>query len=1293
VVKYFELRCRSAFSFLSSASLPEDLVGRAAELDYPALALGDRDGVYGAPRFHQAAQRAGLRALVGCELTIRQVARLLGRYVVREESPFSQPNNPTTNNPTTCSVFLLVATRTGYQNLCRLITQTKLRAPKGESIATWEDLEGHTDGLICLAGGADGPVTQVIGSSGCYIVRNESTPFPPNNPTTNNLTTVEAVVAQLQRLFPNRLYLDLQRHLDADEERLNRTLVDIARHFGIPLVATNDVRHARPSGRQLLDVLTCIRHTTTLDAAGRGLLTNAERHLKPPAAMAALFRDHPEAIRNTQRIAEQCEFTLANLGYRFPEYPLPPGETPIGHLRALTYAGAHDRYGTLTPRVRRQLERELRIIGTLNLAGYFLIVWDIVRFCREAHILAQGRGSAANSAVCYALGITAVDAVGMDLLFERFLSEERGEWPDIDIDLPSGAQRERVIQYVYQRYGARGAAMTANVITYRTRSAVREVGKALGFSLEQVDRLSKLLRRFEFSDASDDLGKQLHAGGIDAAAPRVRLLVELVRQIQNLPRHLGQHSGGMVIAAGGLDTVVPLEPASMPGRVVVQWDKDDCADLGIIKVDLLGLGMMAVLEEAIPLIEAHEGKALDLAHLPPDDPQTYAMLRAADTIGVFQVESRAQMATLPRMRPERFYDLVVEVAIIRPGPIVGQMVHPYLNRRNGREPVRYAHPDLEPILKRTLGVPLFQEQLLRMAMTLAGFTGGEAEELRRAMGFKRSVDRMQQIEARLRRGMAHRGITGTHADAIIRSITSFALYGFPESHAASFALLAYASAYLRAHHLAAFTCAMLNNWPLGFYHPATLVKDAQRHGLRVLPIDVQRSGWKCQLEEQAVTRLGGYAVRKEEAHPLTANRLTANRLSLRLGLRFVQGLRERAGHRITNERAQAPFRSIADVIHRCELRESEVQKLAHLGAFAGFGLTRREALWQASALPREPLFAQRRDEDGRAGEAGISQSPGMEASNGFGTRLLLSDEEIAARGVVRVDQPDPQSGNFGSGKHSRGERSENEEGLHQLSIHRTGQPPRIGNVPDPDCGSRATLGGGHDSPADTTRLRSKTSESTHSFHGGATGITAEQAVTRLGGQPEEQAVTRLGGYAVREEEDSPLTANRLTASRLPEMSPLERTLADYKNSGLTVGPHIMTHLRDQLTREGVRRAIDVGRARDGSWTKIAGLVIVRQRPGTAKGFCFITLEDETGTANAVVVPDMFQRYRAVIHTAALLLIEGPLQRVDDVTHVHARRLRALALPQHPIHQHGSGYRMRTTPDDEPPPTPKSHDFR
>ncbi len=1036
-------------------------MARAASLGYEAIACGDCDGVYGAPRFYKAACDAGLRAIVGCHL------RLGGE-------------------PAEGEIYLLVAERSGYRNLCRLITQSKLRAAKGEAVAEWADLEGHTQGLICLAGGADGLLARGIA--------------------TDRDDLVAVVVERLQHSFPGRLYFDVQRHLDAAEERWNGILGDCAAHYGVPLVATNDVRHATAAERPLLDVLTCLHEKTTLDRAGRRLLSNAERHLKSPAAMKALFRDCPRALLNTRRIAEECEFTLENLGYRFPDYPTPAAIDAMRYLSQLTYAGARQRYGELTARVRRQLEHELSLIGELELAGYFLIVWDIVRFCREEKILAQGRGSAANSAVCYALGITAVDPVKMELLFERFLSRERGEWPDIDIDLPSGDQREKVIQYVYRRYGAHGAAMTANVITYRTRSAVREVGKVLGFHAEQVGRLAKLLNRFEFRDDRDELAKQLRAGGVDAEAPRVRRLVSLVEQVRGLPRHLGQHSGGMVLAAGRLDEVVPLEPAAMEGRVVVQWDKDDCADLGIIKVDLLGLGMLAVLEDAIPLIRAHEGKEVDPAKLPADDPDVYAMLQRADTIGVFQVESRAQMATLPRMKPSRFYDLVVEVAIIRPGPIVGKMVHPYLNRRAGREPVVYDHPLLEPILERTLGVPLFQEQVIRMAMEVAGFSAGEAEGLRRAMGFKRSHERMQEIEERVRAGMKEKGIVGDTADRIVRSITSFALYGFPESHAASFALIAYASAYLRAHHLAAFLCAMLNNWPMGFYHPATLVKDAQRHGVHVRPIDVTRSQWKCTIERM-----------NED-------------FEVRLGLRYVAGLRQEAALRIEAARHEETFVSMVDVATRADLHEDEMHALAHVGAFAAFDMTRREALWQASAIPkRGTLWAQ-----GRA--------------------------------------------------------------------------------------------------------------------------------------PSRQA------------------------SPLPEMSHLERTLADYQGSGMTVGPHLMRYLRPELERDGVVRARDLAAVENGRWVKVAGLVIVRQRPGTAKGFCFLTLEDETGVSNAVVVPAYFDRHRSLIHRASLLRVEGPLQVVEGVIHVQARKFQELQIPERGLRQRGRGYRMRVIPEDDRV-LPKSHDFR
>ncbi len=1080
---YVELRCRSAFSFLEGASLPEDLIARAAELGHAALALGDRDGVYGAPRFWKAARAAGIAAIVAAEVSLAyglpgdppvEPRDASGRHAPGAVAVHARPADGSRR------LLLLVESQAGYRNLCRLLTLGHARAPKGRCAVTLDEVEGCSAGLLCLAGGGTSPITAAL-------LRRDA-------------ASARAIAARLGALFPERLWIDVQRSLDPRVERRTRALRDLAAEIGVPLVATGDVAMARAGERPVLDVLACSARHTTLDRAGRALPANAEQHLLAPAATAARFGDMPGAVAATRWIAERCAFSLQDLGYRFPELPLRPGETLARRLRCLTVAGARERWGApLSTRVRRQLEHELGVIEKLGLAGYFLVVWDIVRFCRERGILVQGRGSAANSAVCYALGITAVDAVGMDLLFERFLSEERGEWPDIDLDLPSGARREEVVQYVYRRYGAgdaacpgtssaahtvgAGVAMTANVVTYRMRSALREAGKVLGFSPLQVDRLSTLLARHGFHDDHDGLAEQLRAGGVDPQAPRVDLLVRCVEAMQGLPRHLGQHSGGMVIAAGRLDEIVPLEPAAMPGRSVVQWDKDDCADLGLIKIDLLGLGMMAALEEAIPLVRQADGVEIDLAKLPPDDPRTYAMIRRADTVGVFQIESRAQMATLPRMKPRCFYDLVVEVAIIRPGPIVGKMVHPYLRRRAGREPVRYPHPLLEPILRRTLGVPLFQEQLLRMAMAVAGFTGGEAEELRRAMGFKRSVPRMRAIEAKLRAGLAEHGIAGEAADEIVRGITSFALYGFPESHAASFALLAYASAYLKAHHPLAFLCALLNAWPMGFYHPATLIQDAQRHGVGVLPIDARRSAWRSTIERTAA---GANAVR--------------------LGLRFARGWRAETAARLVRERACRPFGDVADLAARVHPNRGELATLAELGALAGLGQaagggrrSRRSAQWQVMGLPRP-------------------------------------DERLLA------------------------------------------------GLPAP---------------------------------------TVEPA--------------------------------------LPEMSALETTLADYRASGITTGAHLVAHLRGELDRRGVVALDRLATLPDGQRLRTAGLVIVRQRPVAAKGLCFLTLEDETGLGSAIVTPDRFERFRVALHTSALLLVEGRLERRDGVSHLRIERVEPLPV--------------------------------
>jgi error-prone DNA polymerase len=1030
---YVELRCRSGFSFLDGASLPEDLADTAAELGYRALALGDRDGLYGAPRFFRSARKSGtLTPIVGADVTLAPS---------EDEPQVARP-----------PLLLLVEDRRGYRNLCRLLTAAKHGRLKGEGAASDTMLAEHAGGLIALVG-----------------------PEPRSD------------LPWLRDIFgAGNVYAELQRHLDDAEAHRNRCAVATAEAAGLGIVATNDVRYAHPRLRRAHDVLTCARLKTTVDAVGRQLLRNAERYLKPPAAMAALFRDRPDAVRNTRVIAERCSFTLADLGYVFPTYPVGSGETEQSFLEATTWMGARERYRPLSEKARHQIEHELRIIGSLGLAGYFLLVWDIVQYARRRGILVQGRGSAANSALCYALGITAVDPVGMELLFERFLSEERvksatdaaDRMPDIDLDLPSGDRREEVIQYVYRKYGERGVGMTANVITYRPRMAVRDAGRALGFSEQQLNAISKQLPHW-IVDGERPLSAYIEDGGFPPTEPRTRLLAQVATQLLNLPRHLGQHSGGMVICAGRLDEVVPLEPASMPGRVVVQWDKDDCADLGVVKVDLLGLGMLAVLEDAIPLIRDHEAIDLDYAHLPVDDPEVYRMLRAADTVGVFQVESRAQMATLPRMQPDHFYDLVVEVAIIRPGPIVGKMVNPYLQRRRGREKVVYPHPSLEPILKRTLGVPLFQEQLIRMAMTAAGFTGGQAEELRRAMGFKRSQERMKEIERDLRSGMTRNGIRGPAQDEIVQGIKSFALYGFPESHAASFALIAYASAYLKAHHGAAFLCALLNNWPMGFYHPATLVTDAGRHGIRTLPIDVQVSPWLSTLE------------RDEE-----------DRLCVRLGLKQVRGLRETIGRQIAQEAAVRRFASLVDFHARVPTNDAERATLAEVGALGSLGGTRRQAIWQVEALGRSgPLF----------------------------------------------DRP--------------------EVGL-------------------PGAGAAA---------------------------------------------------------------DSPL----------PEMSAHEETVAEFRGSGVNTGEHPVAFVRADLERRGITPAAALAQLPDGTRTRIGGIVVVRQRPGTAKGVVFVTLEDETGFSNALIYPDRFDQWRKVILGHAALVIDGVLQNRDGVCTLMAERFEPL----------------------------------
>ncbi|MCI0746713.1 MAG: error-prone DNA polymerase, partial [Verrucomicrobia subdivision 3 bacterium] len=881
-MSYVELHCRSAFSFLRGGSLPEQLAEVAADFGMPAMALCDRDGVYGAPRFFSAAREKGLRPIIGSEVTMEDGSVLP----------------------------VLVETRTGYQNLCRLFTRAHLRAPKGESAVRWEELPEFATGLVALTGDEEGPVVPALAR--------------------DQFNEADARLQQLEAIFGRgNLFIEVQRHHVRGEDHIVRGLTALAAAHHLPLLATNGVLYARPYGRQVLDVFTCIRHHTHLDAAGKLLGQNNERYLKDAKKMARLFADWPGAVENTGILADRLRFSLENLGYEFPRYPLPSEETADSFLRKQTMLGARQRYGDdLNNKVLAQINRELAVIEKLGFAGYFLITWDLVQFCRENNIMMQGRGSAANSAVCYCLGITAVDPVGGKLLFERFLSEGRKSWPDIDIDLPSGDRRERVIQEVYRRYGRHGAAMTANVITYRGRSAAREIGKALNFSPDVLDRFSHLFANGDFPHTLD-LQSQMQQAGIPKNHPRSLPFAKLYQAMYGLPRHLGQHSGGMIICQGQLDSIVPLENASMPGRVVAQWDKDDCDDLGIIKLDLLGLGMMSVMQDAIELTR-QRGHPVDLAKIPKDDPATFKMMQRADTIGVFQIESRAQMATLPRMQPKTFYDVVIEVAIIRPGPIQGDMVHPYLARRAGREPVTYFDDRLKPVLERTLGVPLFQEQLLKIAMVMTNFSGDEAEELRRALSFHRSQERMRKVEVKLREGMRRNNVAPDVIDKTVQSITSFALYGFPESHAISFAILAYGSAYLKVHHAPEFYASLLNNQPMGFYSPATIVKDAKRHGLVIRPVCVQRSDWNCAIEQDD---------------------------SVRLGFRVVQGLREEQARLLIAQREARPFRSITDFKFRVPLHKDELRTLAQIGALNALADHRRDALWQVEKQEdRDSIF-------------------------------------------------------------------------------------------------------------------------------------------------------------------------------------------------------------------------------------------------------------------------------------------------------------------------------------------------
>lgn len=1067
---YAELHARSAFSFLRGASLPEDLVAAAMKHELPSVALLDRDGVYGAPRFYGSAQenKFAVRPRVGAELTMED-----GTVVP-----------------------LLATSRTGYQNLCQLITEAKLvprqvneRTPalfqnphapdprdrKRPCFATWEELARFNEGLVALTGDEEGPVRRAWRRHGPTAAASA-------------LEKLTAIFGRASDPAKARLFVELQRHRLRGEDREIAFLHDLAAAQKLPLLATGGVNYAIPAHRIVADVFTCLRHHTTLDAAGRLLDLNSQRHLKSAAEIAELFRDLPEAVANSVRLDQRLAFTLEDLGYEFPTFPVPPGETMDSFLRAQTFACARRKLPSLPASLEQQLNKELELIARLKFSGYFLIVWDICRWAREEEkILVQGRGSAANSAVCYVLGITAVNPVKHRLLFDRFLNDSRvgkdgrPSWPDIDLDFPSGERRERVIQKVYERYGRRGAAMTANVISYRGRNSVREVGKVLGFGDDALDRFSSLYANGDFPQTLQ-LQQQLAMAGIARDHPRAETMVRLQHYIRGsaLPRHLGQHSGGMVICQGQLDKVVPLEPATMPDRSVCQWDKDDCENLGIVKIDFLGLGMMAVMQDAIELCAKRPDGPPTMNDIPEDDPLTYEKIRAADTVGVFQIESRAQMATLPRFKPKNLYDLAMQVAIVRPGPITGHLVHPLIRRRNGDEKPDFIDPSVEdivrPILDRTQGVILFQEQMLELSIKLANFSGGEAEQLRRAMGFKdprRLNVELEKLAVALRKA----GRNETVVERVVTSAKSFAAYGFPESHAIGFAIIAYASTWLKIHRPAEFYASLLNNQPMGFYSPATLLQDARREGrnLKVLPICVQHSDWSCTVVDSN---------------------------TIRLGLRYVKGLREANVTLLLEQRNNAPFASMDDFLRRTHFSAAERRTLAAVGALNIFSTHRRAAMWHVEAA-------------------------------------WADDESLF--------------------KH----------------------------------------------------------------------------------------------FADHERDSAPLAPMTLT----------ERINADFRGTGVTAGRHPMALLRDHLP--DVTRAIDLREIKTGRRVVIAGSVICRQRPGTASGVVFISLEDETGIANAIVEPALFERLRLIITQEPSLRISGPVQNVSNVVHVKAETIEPLTEPALP----------------------------
>jgi error-prone DNA polymerase len=1020
---YAPLWCKSNYSFLEGASDPDELVNEAHRLGLRAIGITDRDGVYGMVRAHMKAQELGIQLLVGSEVTLFDESTLT----------------------------LLATSREGYANLCRLISKGRLRSEKGSSHVNWDEVSEHATDLIALWGGK----RSLLGARSCDDSR----------------------IGQLRDAFGDRLYAMLARHQESGDPAREKLIRDRAREHRIPTVAGSEILYHTSARRELQDVMTCIRHGVALSNAGRLIHPNAEHALRSPQSFAMLFEDDPASVERTLEIADRCKFSLSQITYRYPSERLPSGMTSAEWVRKLTYEGAQFRYpGTLPEKVRSQIEKELQLINELEYDGYFLTMWEIVQFCRAQDILCQGRGSAANSAVCYFLGITAVDPIRLGLLFERFISRERAEPPDIDLDIEHD-RREEVIQHVYTKYGRQHAAMVANFIRYRTRSAVRDVGKALGFTETAIERLVRHLSHHESPSE-----EQFDEAGFDPHNQQHQHLLRLSAEIQDMPRHLSIHPGGFLLGHEAVHDLVPIENATMPDRTVIQWDKNDVEDLGLFKVDLLGLGALNVVHRSFDLIEKHLNEKWTLATIPDGDEPTYQMIRAADTVGTFQIESRAQMSMLPRLKPANYYDLVIEISIVRPGPISGGMVHPYLRRRNNEEPVTYPHDSLKPVLEKTLGIPLFQEQVMQLAVVAADYTPGEADQLRRDMAAWRRSGRIERHRERLISRMADKGIKAEFAEQVFEQIKGFGEYGFPESHAASFALIAYATSWLKRHYPASFLAALLNAQPMGFYSAATLVEDGKHHEIEVRAVDVCESSWECTLE--AMSDSGeGFAVR--------------------MGFKFVHGLRETAAAKILSERVRKQFTSLADFKTRVALDDGPLTRLAESGALECFKASRRDTLWDV-------FGTERRDE--------------------------TAEFEL--------------------------------------------------EIPEPAAG-------------------------------------------------------------------------------FDSLNPLETISWDYQSTGHSPRGHPLAPLRDELTRRRLPDAATIGQMKDGAPLNYAGMVICRQRPGTAGGVVFMTLEDETGFVNLVVWQKVFEQYQIIAKTEPFLGVTGKLQVQDGVTHLIAQRLWVPQLHKQP----------------------------